>query len=560
MSAVLDKLKDRFEEAVIQSGTTYAHDWAVVDRRQIFEILHWLKLREGFDFDLLLDIAGVDYRDDNLRFAVVYHLYSTKRQHRLRISIRLREDDLHVDSVTPIWKAADWFEREAYDMYGIVFDHHPHLKRLLMWEGWEGYPLRKDYPCKRRQAIPETCPDLFGDHATLESKDLHATLMTLNLGPSHPAMHGALRVQVRLDGETIQQAACEIGYLHRCFEKHAEESFYQQIIPYSDRLNYLSALMNNVGYCKTVEDLYGITIPERAQYIRVIICELSRIMDHLVCIGTNIVDIGGLTNFWYFFNARERIYLVIEKLTGARLTYSYTRIGGVSQDLPRNFGTEVMAVLNDTERAIKDVMGLVGRNRIFLDRTQGIGAISKEEAVGYGFTGPCLRACGLDLDLRKAAPYYHYDEFDFDIPVGEYGDTYDRIMVRIEEMRQSMRIVDQALRKLPDGPIQHSDHRITLPEKSEVYGSIEGLMNHFKLVYEGLHPPKGEIYSATEAANGELGFYLISDGGPKPYRLKVRPPCFPIFSAYPRLIEGGMIADAIAILGSINIVVGELDR
>ncbi len=564
MSAILDKLHSRFEDAVLESGNSHGHDWAVVERAKIFEILHFLKRKDGLEFDLLLDIAGVDWlgRRD-LRFSAVYHLFSTKHHHRLRVEVRLPEGDPTLDSAVPIWKAADWFEREAYDMFGLIFKGHPNLKRLLMWEGWEGHPLRKDYPYQKRQAIPETVADLDAGDPTVRdllSDDLNAKLMSLNLGPSHPAMHGALRVLVRLDGERIRKATCEIGYLHRCFEKHSEESFYPQIIPYSDRLNYVSALMNNVGYCKTVEDLFEIEIPLRAQYIRVVICELSRIMDHLVCVSTNLVDLGALTNFWYFFNAREKIYQVIEKLTGARLTYSYTRIGGVSRDLPDGFAVEVMAILNDTERAIKDVMGLTDRNRIFRDRTQGVGVIGKEEAVSYGFTGPSLRASGLDLDLRKAAPYYHYDEFDFDIPVGQVGDTYDRIMLRVAEMRESMRIVDQALRKLPDGPVQHSDHRITLPEKEKVYTTIEGLMNQFKLVYEGMKPPKGEIYTATEAANGELGFYLVSDGGPRPYRLKVRPPCFPIFSAYPYLIEGGLIADAIAVLGSINIVAGELDR
>lgn len=574
MSDLLDSLKSHFGADITITGVDYAHPWAEVERSRLLEVLQFVKTDPAFSFDLLLDIAGVDYLKQNPpvspfpkggspipRFAVVYHLYSTRHLHRLRVKVYPPESDAHVPSAIHIWKSADWFEREAYDMMGIQFDGHPHLKRLLMWEGWEGHPLRKDYPYQKRQAIPTTAPDLDEDNAIdLVSQDLDAKLMKLNMGPSHPAMHGALRVMVQLEGETIRKAACEIGYLHRCFEKHSEESFYQQIIPYSDRLNYVSSLMNNVGYCKTVEDLYGIEIPERAKYIRVIICELSRIMDHLVCVGTNLVDIGALTNFWYFFNARERIYQAIEKLTGARLTYSYTRIGGVSRDLPDGFAQDVMQELNDTEKAIKDVTGLVSRNRIFLDRTQNVAAISREDAIAHGFTGPCLRATGCDLDLRKAAPYYHYNDFDFDIPVGEVGDTYDRIMVRVEEMRQSMRIVDQALRKLPDGPIQNPDHRITLPGKDQVYHTIEGLMNHFKLIYEGLHPPKGEIYSATEAANGELGFYLISDGGPRPYRLKVRPPCFPIFSAYPALIEGGMIADAIACLGSLNIVAGELDR
>lgn len=391
--------------------------------------------------------------------------------------------------------------------------------------------------------------------------DLGATEMVLNLGPSHPAMHGALRTQIHLDGETIVKAESEIGYLHRCFEKHSEHSTYQQVIPYTDRLNYVSALMNNVGYCKAVEDLMGVEIPERVIYIRVLICELSRIIDHLVCIGTNIVDIGALTNFWYTFNVREKVYTLIEKITGARLTYSYTRIGGLYRDLYEGFEGDLLVVLDEIKESIKDVKGLLVDNKIFIDRTRDIGVVTKEQAVEWGFTGPCLRASGVEHDLRKRSPYYGYESYDFDIPVGEVGDTYDRILVRFEEIAQSDRIIRQCLKRMPKkGPIMTDDRRVGLPPKEEVYGSIEGLMNHFKLIMHGVIPPPGEIYSATEVASGELGFYIISDGTSHPFRIKVRPPCFPIFSVYERIIEGHMIADAIAILGSLNVVAGELDR
>lgn len=393
-----------------------------------------------------------------------------------------------------------------------------------------------------------------------EDLDLGAQEMVLSLGPSHPAFHGALRTQVHLDGETIVKAASEIGYLHRCFEKHSESSTYQQVIPYTDRLNYLSALMNNVGYCKAVEELIGLELPERVICIRVLICELSRVIDHLVCVGTNIVDIGALTNFWYTFNVREKVYTLIEKISGARLTYSYTRIGGLMRDLYEGFEDDLKAVLKEVQSAVSDVTKLIANNKIFVDRTRDVGKVSAEQAINWGFTGPCLRASGVEHDLRKAEPYYMYETYDFDIPIGENGDTYDRIMVRLEEIHQSIKIINQCMERMPDGPIMVKDARVALPPKQEVYSSIEGLMNHFKLVMHGIKPPAGEVYSVTEAANGELGFHLISDGSMYPYRIKVRPPSFPIFSAYEKMIEGHMIADAIAILGSLNIVVGESDR
>jgi len=391
---------------------------------------------------------------------------------------------------------------------------------------------------------------------SLEKKDL----VMVNLGPSHPATHGTLRALCALDGETIVAAVTEIGYLHRGFEKDCEVHTFQQCIPYTDRLNYVSAIMNNVGFCKAVERMMNIQVPERAIYIRVITSELNRIIDHLVCAGANLVDIGALTNFWYSFNVREKVYNILEKLCGARLTSSYTRIGGLSRDVYPAFGAEVTAVLKEIRKGVLDVQKLVTKNRIFLDRTKDICVISKEKAISYGWTGPTLRASGVEYDLRKAEPYYHYEDFKFDVPVGSRGDIFDRIFIRFLEIEESIHIIEQALGKLPNGPVMTDDKRVALPPKQQTYGNIEGLMNHFKIIMHGICPEPGRVYDATEAANGELGFTIVSDGSKNPYRIKCRHPCFMNFAAYHTMIEGTMIADAVANLGSINIIAGELDR
>jgi NADH dehydrogenase I D subunit len=391
---------------------------------------------------------------------------------------------------------------------------------------------------------------------------MQAEPMILNIGPSHPATHATLRLIAELDGETILKLTPEFGYLHRCFEKESENATWTQVIPYTDRLNYVSSLMNNVGYAMAVEKLCGVEVTERCQYIRVLICELSRIIDHMVCIGTNMVDIGALTNFWYFWKPREEVYRhLIEPLTGIRLTTAFTRIGGLMWDLPDGWVEKCRDICrNVIVPAIADVNALLTKNRIFIERTMGVGAITPKEAIARGFTGPCLRAAGVPLDLRKDETYLVYDRFDFDVPIGEEGDTCDRYMVRMEEMRQSLRIIDQALDQLPEGPVNVDDPRFILPAKKDVYETIEALMNHFKHVMDGVQVPAGEVYSATEAANGELGYYIVSKGGGGPYKIKVRPPCFPLFQGMPHLCEGGMIADLIAVLGSINIIAGELDR
>ena len=385
-------------------------------------------------------------------------------------------------------------------------------------------------------------------------------LMTVNMGPSHPATHGTLRIYCGLDGETIAGSVCEMGYLHRGFEKMVEQGTYNQVLPFTDRLNYCSSIMNNIGFCKAAETMFGVEIPERTQRLRVIVGELSRVIDHLVCVGTNLVDLGALTNFWYFFNPREEVYKIWEKLCGARLTNTWTRIGGLYRDAYTGFEDDVRAVLNRIEAAIAEVRGLIEHNKIFIDRTKDVCVISAEDAVSYGWTGPCLRACGIDRDLRKDDPYYSFDEYEFDTIIGTTGDTYDRIMVRMFEMLESISICRQALDKLEPGPVNTKDARLSLPDKQQVYHDMESLINQFKLVYEGVAPPAGECYDATEAANGELGFYVVSDGSGNPYKIKVRPPCITQFAAFGHLIKGNQVADAFATLGSINIIAGELDR
>jgi NADH dehydrogenase I D subunit len=385
-------------------------------------------------------------------------------------------------------------------------------------------------------------------------------LMTINLGPSHPATHGTLRAFCALDGETVSAAACEMGYLHRGFEKMVEQGTYSMVLPYTDRLNYCSAMLNNIGFCKAVETMFGIELPERCVRLRVIIGELSRVIDHLVCIGANLVDLGAMTNFWYFFNPREEVYKIWEKISGARLTNTWTRIGGLYRDAYDGFSDDIRAVVTKIEHAIAEVRALIEHNKIFLDRTKDVCVVSAEDAISWGWTGPCLRACGVDRDLRKDEPYYGYETYDFDTVIGTTGDTYDRVMVRMLEMIESISIIRQALDKLEDGPINSTDARVRLPNKQAVYHDMEALINQFKLIYEGVRPPPGEHYDATEAANGELGFFVVSDGGTNPYKVKVRPPCFTQYAAFGEMIEGSLVADALPTLASINIIAGELDR
>ena len=457
-------------------------------------------------------------------------------------------------------------------------------------------------------SLPETNNDVSREPETRE--------MLLNVGPAHPAMHGIIRIVTRLDGEQIVGADVEIGYLHRGFEKMAETVDYNGVMPYTDRLNYVSPLINNMGYCMTIEKALGIAVPKRCEYIRVILSEISRISDHLTCVGASAMELGAFTVFLYLIKAREYLWELVEMVTGARLTVSYCRVGGVKADLPDEFDQACRKALDETRKVVAETHSLLTRNRIFVDRMSGTGVISGDEAVSYGITGPFLRGSGVNYDVRKDCPYSVYDQLDFDVPVGTQGDNFDRYLVRMEEIEQSMRIVEQGLQDIPPGPVlvnpetgqpipasempasemvdqakvgnipviadscavpgptlegaaksQHAniasdEKRVFLPPKEDTYGNIEGLMQHFKLVMygHGIRPPKGEVYFPVEGANGELGFYLVSDGTGRAYRVRVRPPCFAIMSALQKLLVGDMIADVIPTFGSVNMIGGELDR
>ncbi|MFM7103816.1 MAG: NADH dehydrogenase (quinone) subunit D [Verrucomicrobiota bacterium] len=393
--------------------------------------------------------------------------------------------------------------------------------------------------------------------------------MVLNMGPSHPSTHGVLRVLIEMDGETITRAMPDVGYLHRGDEKIAENMTYTQFLPYTDRLDYLAPLANNVAYALAVEKLLGIhqSLPPRCQYIRVICCELARVSAHLLGLGAFAMDVGAMTVFLHTFTEREKIYNLAEWLTGARFTTSYTRIGGVSRDLPAGWVGKTRQFCDEVLRTLDDVDRLLTRNRIWVDRTQGVGVISREMAIDYGLTGPNLRGSGVDYDVRRATPYLCYPDLEFDVPVGTTGDCYDRYLVRMEEMRQSVRILRQCFDRLPGGadnagqePVNVADGKIVLPPKSRVLTSMEELIHQFMLVTQGVNCPPGEVYFGAENPKGELGFYLNSRGGGTPYRLKIRAPSFVNLGVLPALLPGHLMSDVVTILGSIDFVMGESDR
>jgi NADH-quinone oxidoreductase subunit D len=393
-----------------------------------------------------------------------------------------------------------------------------------------------------------------------EELDPTSEVMSLQMGPSHPATHGTIKFNLKLDGEKILDCDVEIGYLHRGFEKMCEQRTWNHVVPYTDRLNYASPLINNVAFALAAEKLLELQVPERCQYIRMIMSEVSRITDHLTCLGMSATEAGAISVGFYMMEAREALYDLVTAVTGARLTVSYARVGGVTQDLPAGFPAMVKGAFDSIRQILADCDKLLSKNRIFIERMSGVGAISPEDAISYGVTGPLLRATGVPYDVRKAQPYLFYDRIDFDVPTGTQGDNYDRFVVRFEEIKQSMRIVEQALKQLPAGPVRVEDPRITLPAKKEVYGNIEGLMNHFKLVIEGVKIPPGEVYVSVEGANGELGFYLVSDGSGRPYRVRVRPPCFFGMAALGQMLKGHLVSDIITTFGMINMIGGECDR
>ena len=570
-------------------GTTVV---TVVPER-LFDVLRYLHAEPGQAYDLLVDLTGVDL-GGGVPIRVWYQLWSMRHGRQLRIVAKLPSEDLEVDSVTPLWESANWLEREVYDMFGITFRGHPDLRRILMPENYEeGFPLRKDFPLRgrfsrseqtrralsrdledvyaraelqmagvpldeigMREVPPDRRPEeLVGGPDALEGKP-----MLLNMGPQHPATHGVLRLVLELDGERITRCVPHIGYLHTGFEKTCEYREWNQVVPYTDRMDYLAPMLYNIAYALAVESLLGIEVTPRCRVVRVILSELNRLLGHLLWIGTTAIDLGAFSVFLYTFQERERIYNLHEAYTGARVTTSVTRVGGMLADLPPGWVDAARDFVRTFPNTLAEVDRLLTRNAIWISRQQDIGAIGPEEAVSFGLTGPNLRASGVAYDVRKARPYLGYEEYDFDVPVGQHGDTYDRFLVRFEEMHQSVRILEQALDRLPDGPIDIEDYSVVLPPKSEAMGSIDSMIAHFKLVMEGIRVPPGEVWYSIEASKGELGIGLVSDGGSKPVRCRFRGPSFVNLAALPFMVEGELVADVLAVNASLDIVLGEIDR
>ncbi|HKT33333.1 MAG TPA: NADH dehydrogenase (quinone) subunit D [Nitrospira sp.] len=572
----------RFPQVVlsVEADTARSEVIVHVSADRILDLARFLHDAPEASFDHLTDICSVDYPEDRQRFEVVYHLHSLSHHRRLRVKARLTEDNPTIDSVTAIWKGAEFLEREVYDMMGIRFSGHPDLRRILLPEDYaEGYPLRKDFPAEGRGwrsqfefiprldeppvgltegEIPERQKEAFRIEAPTDSRRREELL--LNMGPQHPSTHGVLRVVLELDGERIVKATPDLGYLHRGVEKLCEGLAYMQVIPHTDRLDYVCAMANNYAYVRAVEKLLGISIPERAEYIRTIVAEMQRIVGHLFWLGTQALDIGAMTVFFWTFRERETLLDMFEKLCGARLTLNYYRIGGVDSDFTPDLVLRLKTFLDTFPDKVREYDSLIAANRIWLGRTKHVAVISAEDAISFGCTGPVLRGSGVAYDVRKYEPYGVYDKVDWEVPIGKNGDTYDRYWVRMEEMRQSARIIKQCLDQLPQGPIMADAPQYIPPPKQKVMRDMESLIHHFIIFTQGFKPPKAETYCATEAPKGELGFFIVSDGSARPYRLKIRAPSFVHMGAFDHMARGYLISDIITIFGTYDIVMGECDR
>jgi NADH-quinone oxidoreductase subunit C/D len=548
--------------------------WVTPDRfHQVLEELKWKA-----NYRMLYDLTAIDERVRTHReeqpdsdFTVVYHLLSFDKNTDIRVKVPLLNDPPVLQTITDLWPAANWYEREVWDMFGVVFDGHPHLRRILLPPTWKGHPLRKDHPARATEMDPFQLPE---EKEQIEQEALQfkpedwgmqresedSEFLFLNLGPQHPGNHGVLRMALQLDGEVIQDVVPDIGYHHRGAEKMAERQSWHTYIPYTDRIDYLGGVMNNFAYVLAVEKLAGIKIPERAQVIRIMMAEFFRLASHLVWYGTFAQDLGALSPVFYMFTDRERIFDIVEAITGGRMHPSWFRIGGVAQDLPNGWDRLVRSFLDYLPGRLKEYDGMVMKNRIFKERTRGVGAYSKDEAIEWGMTGPGLRAAGFEWDFRKKRPYGGYDQFEFDIPTAEHGDCYDRAVVRVAEMRQSLRIIEQCLKNMPSGPYKSDHHLATPPLKEYTMHDIETLITHFLNVSWGPVIPPGEAFVGIEATKGNNGYYLISDGGVHSYRTRIRTPSFPHIQMVPLISRGGMIPDLIAILGSLDYVLADVDR
>ncbi len=575
---VIAELEDRFgAEEFIRQQTSDGIPTVWVPVSRAADVLAYLKSAEK-PYRMLYDLTAVDERSRQHRdgqppsdFTIVYHLLSFDRNEDIRIKVTLEGEHQSVPSITHLWQSASWYEREVWDMFGIRFEGHPNLRRILMPLSWVGHPLRKEHPARATEMGPFTLPDEKEDleQAGLQFKPEEwgmkrrgedTDFMFLNLGPQHPGTHGVLRIILQLDGEEIVDAVLDIGFHHRGAEKMGERQSWHTFIPYTDRVDYLGGVMNNLAYVLAVEKLAGIEVPDRAKVIRIMMAELFRIASHLVWYGTFAQDVGALSPVFYMFNDRERVFNIVEAVTGGRMHPSWFRIGGVRDDLPDGWDRMVREFLDYFGPKLAEYDGMVMKNRIFKARTQGVGSYTLDQAIEWGVTGPGLRACGFEWDFRKKRPYSGYDQFMFDIPTAQHGDCYDRAVVRVEEMRQSARIIDQCVKHMPDGPYK-SDHPLaTPPRKERTMYDIETLITHFLGVSWGPVIPPGEAFFGIEATKGNNGYYLVSDGNTAAYRVRIRTPSFAHLQMVPLISRGLMVPDLLAILGSIDFVLADLDR
>ena len=548
-----------------------------VPRERLIEVLTFLR-QVPKPYVMLYDLHGVDERLRTHRrglpsadFSVFYHLMSLERNSDVMIKVALSERDLNLPTATRIWPNANWYEREVWDMYGITFTGHPHLTRMLMPPTWQGHPLRKDYPARATEFDPFMLdavkqdqeqdnllfkPEEWGMARGNENEDY----MFLNLGPNHPSAHGAFRLVLQLDGEEIRDCVPDIGYHHRGAEKMAERQSWHSFIPYTDRIDYLGGVMNNLPYVLSVEKLAGIKVPQRVDVIRIMMAEFFRILNHLLYLGTYIQDVGAMTPVFFTFTDRQRAYKVVEAITGFRLHPAWYRIGGVAHDLPRGWDKLVREFLDWMPKRLDEYETAALKNSILRGRTIGVAQYNTKEALEWGTTGAGLRATGCDFDLRKARPYSGYENFEFEVPLAHNGDAYDRCMVKMGEMRQSLRIIEQCLKNMPEGPYK-ADHPLTTPPpKERTLQHIETLITHFLQVSWGPVMPANEAFQMIEATKGINSYYLTSDGSTMSYRTRIRTPSFAHLQQIPSVINGSMIADLIAYLGSIDFVMADVDR
>ncbi|MFY9705703.1 MAG: NADH-quinone oxidoreductase subunit C/D [Desulfobacterales bacterium] len=577
--SITDELKTRYGEAIVAMQPTRDGIPTVwVDRNDAHSVLRYLKTEADKPYRMLFDLTAIDERTRIHRenqpqndFSLVYHLLSLDHNQDVRIKVPLTGEYPSLPTITDLWPAANWYEREVWDMFGIGFDGHPHLRRILMPPTWQGHPLRKEHPARATEMGPFSLPPerqeqeqealrFHPEEWGLQQRGEDTDLMYLNLGPQHPGTHGVFRILLELDGEEIVDAVPEIGFHHRGAEKMSERQTWHTYIPYTDRIDYLGGVMNNLPYVLAVERLAGIEVPDRVKVIRVMMVELFRIASHLVWYGTFAQDVGMMSPVFFMFNDRERVFDIVMAVTGGRMHPSWFRIGGVAHDLPEGWEKMIADFLHYMTGRMKEYDGMVMRNRMFKARTQGIGSYTLEEAVEWGVTGPGLRACGLAWDFRRQRPYSGYEQFEFEIPTASQGDCYDRAVVRVEEIRQSLRIIEQCLDNMPAGPYKADHHLAVPPLKERTMHDIETLITHFLGVSWGPVIPPGEACVAIEATKGCNSYYLISDGGIHAYRTRIRTPSFAHLQMIPLISRGLMIPDLLAIIGSIDYVMADVDR